>query len=336
MDGSGGDAKGAQGAPSLFPLPASPACAMLSAATPSVEDEQRWSGSESMKTAFIGLGAMGYPMAGHVSKMHEVVVWNRTTAVAERHAEEYATTRAANLADCATADVIFTCLPTSREVASIVDALAETLREGQLWIDNTSGDPVTARETACRLAGLGVEYVDAPVTGGTNGAAAGTLTVMVGGAPAGFERAKPLIELFGKKIVHVGAVGSGHAIKAMNNVMLAANIWVAGECLLSLKRMGMDLAIAFEVLNAGSGRSFASESLLPKRLVEGEWPLAFKLALLDKDVRIAAATVHDQQLSTPVMNLVSNLYTAARRALGENADYIEVLKYMAGMSGERW
>ena len=122
----------------------------------------------------------------------------------------------------------------------------------------------------------------------------------------------------------------------MNNVMLAANIWVAGECLLSLKKMGMDLAVAFEVLNAGSGRSFASESLLPPRLVEGEWPLAFKLALLDKDVRIAAETVHEQHLSTPVMDLVSNLYTAARRDLGENADYIEVLKYMAKMSGEGW
>ncbi|MCM2314102.1 MAG: NAD(P)-dependent oxidoreductase [Thermoanaerobaculia bacterium] len=289
-----------------------------------------------MKTAFIGLGAMGYPMAGHVSKSHEMIVWNRTTAVAERHAGEYGTRMAADVADCAAADVIFSCLPTSREIDSVVDALAGRLRKGQLWIDNTSGDPESARETACRLAGLGVEYVDAPVTGGTNGAAAGTLTVMVGGSKEGFARALPLIELFGKKIVHVGAVGSGHAIKAMNNVMLAANIWVAGECLLSLKKMGMDLSVAFEVLNAGSGRSFASESLLPPRLVEGKWPLAFKLALLDKDVRIAAETVHEQHLSTPVMNLVSNLYTAARRDLGENADYIEVLKYMAKMSGEGW
>jgi len=289
-----------------------------------------------MKTAFIGLGAMGYPMAGHLSKSHEVVVWNRTGGVAERHEQEYGTKVARDVTECAAADVIFSCLPTSREVAAIVDALATTLRKGQLWIDNTSGDPATARETACRLAGLGVEYVDAPVTGGTNGAAAGTLTVMVGGTSEGFARALPLIELFGRKIVHVGAVGAGHAIKAMNNVMLAANIWVAGECLMSLKKMGMDLSVAFEVLNAGSGRSFASESLLPPRLVDGKWPLAFKLALLDKDVRIATATTHEQHLATPVMDLVSNLYTAARRDLGENADYIEVLKYMAGMSGEGW
>jgi len=289
-----------------------------------------------MKTSFIGLGAMGYPMAGHLAKSHEVIVWNRTAEVAERHASEHGTKRAADVGECAAADVIFSCLPTSREVAEIVDAIAGGLGAGQLWIDNTSGDPETARETACKLAGLGVEYVDAPVTGGTNGAAAGTLTVMVGGSPAGFGRALPLIELFGKKIVHVGAVGSGHAIKAMNNVMLAANIWVAGECLMSLKKLGMDLSVAFEVLNAGSGRSFASESLLPSRLVEGKWPLAFKLALLDKDVRIGTATTHQQHLATPVMDLISNLYTAARRDLGENADYIEVLKYMAGMSGEAW
>ena len=289
-----------------------------------------------MKTAFIGLGAMGYPMAGHLSKSHEVIVWNRTAEVAERHAGEYGTKCAREVTECAEAEVIFSCLPTSREVAAIVDALSSRLRTNQLWIDNTSGDPETARETACRLAGLGVEYVDAPVTGGTNGAAAGTLTVMVGGSPEGFARALPLIELYGRKIVHVGAVGAGHAIKAMNNVMLAANIWVAGECLMSLKKMGMDLAVAFEVLNAGSGRSFASESLLPPRLVDGKWPLAFKLALLDKDVRIATATTHEQHLATPVMDLISNLYTAARRDLGENADYIEALKYMAGMSGEGW
>lgn len=289
-----------------------------------------------MKTAFIGLGAMGYPMAGHLSKSHEVIVWNRTAEVAARHAAEYGTKQAGEVGECAAADVIFSCLPTSREVDTIVDAIAGRLRAGQLWIDNTSGDPESARETACRLAGLGVEYVDAPVTGGTNGAAAGTLTVMVGGSPEGFARALPLIELYGKKIVHVGTVGSGHAIKAMNNVMLAANIWVAGECLMALKKLGMSLPVAFEVLNAGSGRSFASESLLPTRLVDGKWPLAFKLALLDKDVRIATATTHEQHLATPVMDLVSNLYTAARRDLGENADYIEVLKYLAGMSGEGW
>ena len=289
-----------------------------------------------MKTAFIGLGAMGYPMAGHLAKSHEVIVWNRTAEVAERHAKELGTTKAASVGECAAADAIFSCLPTSREVAAIVEEIAPKLRSGQLWVDNTSGDPETARDTACRLAGLGVEYVDAPVTGGTNGAAAGTLTVMVGGSEQGFERAKPLIELFGKKIVHVGQVGAGHAIKAMNNTMLAANVWVAGECLLALKKLGMDLKVAFEVLNAGSGRSFASESLLPSRLVDGNWPLAFKLALLDKDVRIATATTHEQHLSTPVMDLVSNLYTAARRDLGENADYIEVLKYAAKMSGEGW
>ncbi|MBI2215608.1 MAG: NAD(P)-dependent oxidoreductase [Acidobacteria bacterium] len=289
-----------------------------------------------MKTAFIGLGAMGYPMAGHLAKTHEVIVWNRTGDVAARHAAEHGTKPVGEVKACAEADVIFSCLPTSREIDTIVETLAGDLRAGQLWIDNTSGDPESARATACRLAGLGVEYVDAPVTGGTNGAAAATLTVMAGGSAEGFARALPLLELFGTKIVHVGAVGSGHAIKAMNNVMLAANIWVAGECLMALKKMGMDLAVAFEVLNAGSGRSFASESLLPPRLVDGKWPLAFKLALLDKDVRIAAATTHEQHLATPVMDLVSNLYTAARRDLGESADYIEVLKYMAGMSGEGW
>ncbi len=289
-----------------------------------------------MNVSFIGLGAMGYPMAGHLAKHHDVTVWNRTRSVAERHAAEHGTKIAADLAECGRADVIVSCVPTSREVDEIVELVKPGLRKGTLWIDATSGDPETSRETASRLAASGIDFVDAPVTGGIAGAAAGTLTVMVGGTREQFDRAEPVIRLFGSKIVHVGAVGFGHAIKAMNNTMLAANVWAAGECLLSLKKMGMDLRVAFEVLNAGSGRSFASESLLPGRLVDGNWPLAFKLALLDKDVRIAAATTHEQHLSTPLLDLVSNLYTAARRDLGESSDYIEVCKYLAKMSGESW
>ena len=289
-----------------------------------------------MKIAFIGLGAMGFPMAIHLAKAHQVLVWNRTKETAVRHAETFGTAVAASLEDCAGCEVILTILPTSREVEWVVRQMHETVRPGSLWIDCTSGDAASSRRFATELAQRGVEFVDAPVTGGTPGAEAGALTVMVGGSSQAFARAEEILRLFARKVVHVGDVGFGDALKAMNNVLLAANIWTAAECLVSMKKMGMDLATAFEVLNAGSGRSNVTENLLPRRLVGGEWPLTFKLALLDKDVRIAAETVHDQHLSTPMLDLISNLYTAARRELGEEADYLEAAKFVAGLSGEHW
>ncbi len=289
-----------------------------------------------MKIAFIGLGAMGYPMAGHLAKHHDVTVWNRTAEGAERHAKEHGTARAASLEECAAADAIITIVPTSHEVDAIADQLIARLRPGTLWIDATSGDPVASRATAARLAARNVAFVDAPVTGGTPGAIAGTLTVMIGGSKEDFERARAICASYGKTIAHVGEVGAGHAIKAVNNAMMAANMLVAAEGLLSLKKFGFDMATALAVLNAGSGRSNVTENLLPKRIVDGEWPLTFKLSLLDKDIRIAASVAHGQHLAVPMLALTSQLYTAALRELGQGADYIEVAKFVAGLNGEEW
>src|SRR5438445_3247731 len=141
-----------------------------------------------MKLAFIGLGAMGFPMARHLAKQHEVIVWNRTPEKAERHAREFGSRLARDLAQCAEAEMIITMLPTSKEVDEIVEQLAPSLRHGTLWIDCTSGDPTVSRETACRLAGKGVQFVDAPVTGATVGAENATLTIMVGGSAEDFAR----------------------------------------------------------------------------------------------------------------------------------------------------
>lgn len=289
-----------------------------------------------MKIAFIGLGAMGYPMAGHLKKEHEVTVWNRTQAVAEKHVAQHGTTLAPSLGACAGAEVIISIVPTSREVDQLVDGLWDELRPGTLWIDATSGDPVTSGATAKRLRTKGVAFVDAPVTGGTPGAEAGTLTVMIGGAADDFARAAAIVKPYAGKVVHVGAVGSGHAIKAINNAMLATNMWAASECFLMAKRFGIDLRTAFDVINSGSGRSNVTENLLPKRVVDGEWPVSFKLQLHDKDVRIAAAMAHEQHLAAPMLALTSQLFTAALENLPEGADYLEVAKYAAAMSGEEW
>src|SRR3954471_620478 len=289
-----------------------------------------------MKIAFIGLGAMGFPMARHLSKQHDLLVWNRTREKAERHAREHGTTVANDLDDCAGAEVIITMLPTSVEVDQIVDKVLPSLHPGTLWIDATSGDPNASRQTAVRLAEKGVAFVDAPVTGATVGAENATLTIMIGGDAADFERARDILQLCGKTIIHVGDVGSGHAIKVLTNSIMGATVWITSECLLLAKELGIDMKTALAVTNAGSGRSNASENLLPMRLVEGKWPLVFKLAHHDKDIRIAASIAHQQHASTPMLALTQQLFTAALNELGENADYIEVAKVIARWNATEW
>lgn len=289
-----------------------------------------------MNIAFIGLGAMGYPMARHLTREHRVIVWNRTRQKAERHSSEEGTVLAGDLRECASAEVIITMLPTSREVDEIVDRLLPHLRPGTLWIDATSGDPTASRETARRLGEVGVVFVDAPVTGAVVGAENATLTIMIGGTEEAFRRAEKILRLNGKKIIHVGPVGAGHAIKVLTNSIMGATVWITAECLLMARQFGIDVKTALEVTNAGSGRSNASENLLPKRLVDKQWPLVFKLALHDKDIRIAASLAHQQHGSTPMLALTTQLFTAALHKLGENADYIEVARVVAEMNGTSW
>jgi 3-hydroxyisobutyrate dehydrogenase len=289
-----------------------------------------------MKIAFIGLGAMGFPMARHLSKQHELLVWNRTREKAERHAREYGTTLAESIADCASAEVIITMLPTSVEVDEIVDKLLPSLHPGTLWIDAPSGDPNASKQTAQRLAEKGVHFVDAPVTGATVGAENATLTIMIGGDAADFDRAKEILQLCGKTIIHVGPVSSGHAIKVLTNTIMGATVWITSECLLLAKQYGIDLKTALAVTNAGSGRSNASENLLPMRLIEHKWPLVFKLAHHDKDIRIAASIAHQQHASTPMLALTQHLFSASLNQLGEGADYIEVAKIVAKMNDTSW
>lgn len=289
-----------------------------------------------MKIGFIGMGAMGYPMARHLAKEHQVVVWNRTREKAERHASEHGTSLAKELADVAGAEVIITILPTSKEVDEIVDQLQPHLKPGTLWIDATSGDPNVSRETAARLGSKGVEFVDAPVTGAVVGAESATLTIMIGGTPENFERAREILRLNGKTLIHVGPVGAGHAIKVLTNTIMGATVWITSECLLLAKQFGIDMKTALEVTNAGSGRSNASENLLPMRLRDGKWPLVFKLQHHDKDIRIAASLSHQQHAATPMLALTQHLFTGALNQLGDGADYIEVAKIIAKMNGTSW
>ncbi|MGH7668314.1 MAG: NAD(P)-dependent oxidoreductase, partial [Gemmatimonadaceae bacterium] len=216
--------------------------------------------------AFLGLGAIGRPMAQRVAAAgFDLTVWNRTAERSRAFAAATKARAATTLADAVRgAQVVISCLSTSQNVASLLDGphgVLAGIDRGALFVDCTSGDPSTSAVIAARLAEREVAFIDAPVSGGTSGAEQGILTVMVGGDTAALERARPVLASFGRKIVHCGAVGAGDAVKAMNNAMLAIHVWSTGECMAALARAGVSPRVALDVINASSGRSNTSEHL---------------------------------------------------------------------------
>lgn len=288
--------------------------------------------------AFLGLGAIGAPMAAHVARAgHALTIWNRT---AEKARTSAAAANGAHVAASAAdavrdADIVITCLPESSDVAELLaaenNAVVAALRPGTLLVDCTSGDPDTSRRIAGELAARDVSFIDAPVSGGVAGAAAGTLTVMVGGDAAALERARPVLESFAGKIVHCGALGAGHALKAVNNALLALHIFSTAEGLVAAMKAGVAPQVALDVINASSGRSNASMNLFPDRVLTGAFPRTFRLALLDKDAAIAAALARSQKSPSPTLQLAADLMRIAHLELGDDVDHVEAVKLV-----ERW
>jgi len=290
------------------------------------------------RIAFLGLGAIGAPMARHLAAPpFSLTVWNRTATRARSFAAEAGNeTRAADSPAAAAreAAVVITCLPTSAEVESLLDGpqgLLSAMARGSTLVDCTSGDPATSRRIAARLAERGVDFMDAPVSGGTSGAERGTLTVMCGGDRAVFDRIRPVIDTFGEKLILCGPVGAGHALKSVNNALLAIHLWSAGEGLAALAKAGVSPAIALDVINASSGRSNSSENLIPHRVLTRAFPRTFRLALLDKDVGIAAGVAREQRVPAPLLQLTAELMRLAHNELGEEADHAEMIRVI-----ERW
>lgn len=280
-----------------------------------------------MTVGFLGLGAMGYPMAGHIARGFDTLVWNRTASVAERHQGEFRSVAAPSPCDVVRgSDVILSCLPTSAVVDAVMTQCLGALRPDQVWVDCTSGHPDAARAAEARLKERGAGWLDAPVSGGPGGAKAGALTVMAGGADSVLDAVLPVLDTFAAKVIHVGPTGSGFAVKAVNNAVMAINLWGAAEGLLALQTQGIDPNVALSVLNASSGRSNATENLLAEPLSTDAYPLRFKLSLLHKDAGIARDVAWAANAPAPLTVLMTELLGMARAGLPEDADYLEVVR----------
>ena len=288
------------------------------------------------RVAFLGLGAIGRPMARHLAPpAFDLAVWNRTPDKAASFAAESGARSAASPREAASgAAVVITCFPTSREVEDVLegpDGLVAGMNAGSVLVDCTSGDPATSRRIAERLASSKIGFLDAPVSGGVTGAERGKLTVMVGGDARTLEQVRPVLSAFGSMIVHCGNIGAGDALKSVNNAMLAVHLWSLAEGLAALTKAGVDPKVALEVINASSGRSNASQNLFPERVLSRAFPRTFRLALLDKDVGIAAGVARDHKVASPMLQLAAELVRAAHAELGEDADHVEAVKVV-----ERW
>ncbi|MBX5441703.1 MAG: NAD(P)-dependent oxidoreductase [Solirubrobacteraceae bacterium] len=277
---------------------------------------------------FIGLGNMGWPMAANlVAAGHDVVVHDADPARAEAFASEKGARVAGGPSGVAGADALITMLPDDRVVASVLldDGFAAALPAGAVIVDMSSSDPVGTRRLGERLPADAL-LVDAPVSGGVPRAQDGTLSIMVGGSDDAVARAMPLLEALGERIFRTGELGTGHAMKALNNYLAAAAYSAATEALAIGRRFGLDPETMFDIVNTSTGRSFSSEVVLRNNVVTGEYATGFALGLLAKDVGIAAGLAQALDVDAPTLDLVSRRWAEAAVALGPDADHSEAHK----------
>lgn len=253
-----------------------------------------------MHTGFIGLGAMGAPMARNLAKAGLLVaVWNRTPARSQAFARELGVDAAADPADLARrCDALVTCVSADADLLQVVDAMLPGLSAGKLVIDCSTVGMETAEIAAGRLRETGARFLDAPVSGGTEGAAQGTLSMMVGGDAAAFAEARPILEAMASRIVHMGPVGAGQATKAVNQVMVAGIVQAVTEALAFGEALGLPMEQVIDVVgNGAAGNWFVNHR--GKTMIEGRFPLGFKVALHHKDLDICRRMAEHHDVDLP-------------------------------------
>jgi len=273
---------------------------------------------------------MGRPMASHLARSsHSLTVFDVDAAAVQRLAAEATVRVARGPTDFRDIDTIVTMLPTGaivREVLVGPQGIAPQLPQGALVIDMSSSEPEGTRELGATLSGLGLALVDAPVSGGVPRATDATLTIMIGGESSAIARARPVLELLGKRLFEVGSLGSGHAMKALNNYVSAAAFEATSEALLIGKRFGIDPTQFIDILNVSTGRNFHSELSMKDHVIAGRHAAGFLLALAAKDVRIAAGLAAALKVEAPMLQLSAQQMSAASQALGPKADVTEAIK----------
>ncbi len=279
--------------------------------------------------ALIGLGAMGTPMVNRlIEGGYEVVGFDVSPEARARVAALGARSVETVVEAVAAADTVILMLPNSDVVNSVVlDVDVLSIASGKHFIDMSSSEPLRTQSLAAQLNGVGATLIDAPVSGGVKGAVNGTLTIMVGGESAVVESSRRLLECFGR-VVYVGAVGSGHAVKALNNLLSATHLLITGEAMVAGEKFGLDPKIMLEVFNSSSGKSGSTENKWPNFILPETFNTGFALRLMLKDMRIATSLAAAQGTPIALGDEAVTLWAEAAEELAPTADHTEIARWL--------
>jgi 3-hydroxyisobutyrate dehydrogenase len=288
------------------------------------------------KVAWIGLGVMGYPMAGHVLKRggHDLVVYNRNRAKAEAWVKEHGAGRsAATPAEAARdAELVFACVGNDDDLRSVTagpEGAFSTQRPGTIFVDNTTASAQVARELAAAAEAKGFSFLDAPVSGGQAGAQNGQLTVMVGGDPATFERAKPVISHYARMVNLIGPTGSGQLTKMMNQICIAGLVQGLAEAIHFGKQAGLDIPAVMDTISKGAAQSWQMENRW-KTMLDGKFDFGFAVDWMRKDLSICLDEARANGASLPVAALVDQFYAEVQRMGGSRWDTSSLIARLDG------
>ncbi len=293
------------------------------------------------RIGFIGLGNMGWHMASNLVRAgHTVYVHDSQPQTSQRFSQQvggHAVTTLTQLAEAS--DLVITMLPNGKVVRDVTlgsgtggDRLLDHLKAGAVLIDMSSSDPSDSQQLQAALSEAGIVLLDAPVSGAVPRAEAGTLTIMLG-APHDYslDKVKAVLGAMGNKVVETGPVGSGHAMKALNNYVAAIGLSAASEAIKIGALFGLEAKTMVDIMSTSTGKNFAIEHIFPAHILEAQFNTGFKLSLLEKDVGIARHMAESRQAAAPFIELTSREWSRARQQLGEVADNSEYFNYAQGV-----
>jgi 3-hydroxyisobutyrate dehydrogenase len=283
--------------------------------------------------AFIGIGNMGRPMARHLLQAgYSLRVYDTNAAAVRDFEAAHGATSASSPASAATgADVVITMLPDGKTVREVLlgrSGATGCMDAGGIVIDMSSSDPVGTRELGELLAKKGIQLIDAPVSGGVRRAEDGSLATMVGGDAATIERVRPILAAMAKQIFLTGSLGSGHAMKALNNLVSAGGFWIATEALLIGQKFGLAPATMIDVLNASTGRNNSTEVKFKQQVLSRAFGSGFSIGLMAKDLRTARDLAAATDSFAPFTELCTKLWDDAADEIGPAADHTEAARVL--------
>lgn len=287
---------------------------------------------------FVGIGAMGTPMAGNLARAgYKLLVYDLDSARTAALAGTQGVIVAKSLAELgAAANIIITMLPDGKAVRAALcgkddgfkDCLLERAQNNALVIDMSSSSPMGTRELGEVLSKRGLQFIDAPVSNGVKGAVAATLSIMVGGDRAIFERVKPMLEKMGSQIYYAGPLGAGHAIKALNNYVSAAGLIAACEAMHAGQAFGIDPGVVVDIINTSSGMNNTTKNKCRQYMISGAYNAGFSTGLMAKDVRTALDIAEAMQTSTLFAKPTAEVWNAMEQQLGFLSDHTEMHKFL--------